>query len=628
MHKIIYLKKKFLYSIDNSIARGTSSIILWLIIFLSLIVMTMVLVVWLSGVSPDQTFLGLTWSFFNAALDSTPADHHLIYNISTFILFLTSLLVSGALIGALTNGLSDKLALLRDGHSNILESGHTVILGWSPHIYPMISEIIIADENKKKSVIVILGMLTKSEMMSEIKKNMPNTGKTKIICRHGDRRLQNDLSQVSLNTAKSIIISQHTDNPGDVPKCLLAIINDETRKVAKFHIVAVADSQEELEICQLIGKDEVEVIHASDFLARLEAQTCRQSGLPYVYNELLDFSGDEIYFQTEPKVYGKTYGEILNLYNNSAVIGLCSADNEIFINPDRETKAQDNFKIIAITEDDDTILLDSDNQFEIDTGAINDKNITKPPSEKYLILGWNSNTLVMLENLDSYAAPGSSVEVITSDKIFSQAKNIKLDNLRVTVRALDFNLRKNLEKIEFINYQCIILQGDNSLSAEDADTRTISTLIHLRDIRDNGSHGFSILSELFVGSNRDLIRSGKGDDFIISERIISSTVTQISENKLLARVFKELFVPEGSEIYLKPAENYIFFDAEVNFYTVIESALRKKETAIGYRSHQCAEIKRSFVGKKEMNFGVILNPEKNLTIKFSEGDSIIVLSEN
>ena len=91
--------------------------------------------------------------------------------------------------------------------------------------------------------------------------------------------------------------------------------------------------------------------------------------------------------------------------------------NEIFINPDRETKAQDNFKIIAITEDDDTILLDSDNQFEIDTAAINDKNIAKPPSEKYLILGWNNNTLVMLENLNSYAAPGSSVEVIISDKI-------------------------------------------------------------------------------------------------------------------------------------------------------------------------------------------------------------------
>jgi len=200
--------------------------------------------------------------------------------------------------------------------------------------------------------------------------------------------------------------------------------------------------------------------------------------------------------------------------------------------------------------------------------------------------------------------------------------------LRVTVRAFDFNLRRNLEKIDFVNFQCVILQGDNSLVAEDADTRTISTLIHLRDIRDNGSYRFSILSELFISSNRDLIRSGKGDDFIISENIISSTITQISENKLLSKVFKELFQPEGSEIYLKPAQNYIFFDHEVNFYTVIESALRKNETAIGYRAHERAEIKSSFVGKKEMNFGVILNPDKNSTIKFSEGDSIIVLSEN
>ena len=234
----------------------------------------------------------------------------------------------------------------------------------------------------------------------------------------------------------------------------------------------------------------------------------------------------------------------------------------------------------------------------------------------------------MLRNLNNYASPGSSVEIITVDKTFSNAKNIKLDNMEVTARALDFNLRKNLEEIEFADFRSIILQGDNSLPAEEADTRTISTLIHLRDIRDNCSYNFSILSELFIGSNRDLIRSGKGDDFIISDDIISSAVTQISENKLLALVFSELFQPEGSEIYLKPAENYVVMDNEVNFYTVIESALRRNETAIGYRSHQCAEIKSSFVGKKNMSFGIILNPEKCGKIKFSEGDSIIVLSEN
>jgi len=629
MTRITYFKNRLIYAIDNSISRGTGSIILWLTILLSLVVMTLVIVVWLSGASPENSFSEQIWSFTKRVLKYRSMEtQNLIYNISAFILFLTSLFISGALIGALTNGLSDKLAKLREGHSNVMESGHTVILGWSPQIYSIISELVIANENQKKGIIIILGDPAKSEMMKGIQKNIGETGKTKIICRQGDRRSPNDLRQVSLDTAKSIIINQHINNPGDVPKCLLAIINNATRKVGKFHIVAVVDSQEEYQICQLIGKDEVEVIHASDFLARLEAQTCRQSGLPHVYTELLNFSGDEIYFQLEPELYGKTYREILTLYSNSAIIGLCSADNEILINPYSEIEVKENFKIIAISEDDDTIKLAIDKNIEIDAEAINEQSITEFSAENYLILGWNSNTIEMLENLDNYVFPGSSVEIITLEKYFDRAKKIELDNMQVTVRALNFNLRKNLETIDFLKFRSVILQGDDSLPSEEADTLTISSLIHLRDIRKNINYKFSILSELFIGNNRDLVRSSESDDFIISENIISSAVTQVSENKILSNVFRELFKPEGSEIYIKPVENYVFFDNEINFYTIIESALRRHETAIGYRLHQYAEVKSSFVGKKEMNFGVILNPDKNLKIKFSKGDSVIVLSEN
>ena len=38
-----------------------------------------------------------------------------------------------------------------------------------------------------------------------------------------------------------------------------------------------------------LGKDELQLIESNDFLARLEAQTCRQLGLPYVYEELFNF---------------------------------------------------------------------------------------------------------------------------------------------------------------------------------------------------------------------------------------------------------------------------------------------------------------------------------------------------
>ena len=46
----------------------------------------------------------------------------------------------------------------------------------------------------------------------------------------------------------------------------------------------------------MVGRDEAQLVLAGDLIARITAQTCRQSGLSVVYTELLDFGGDEIYF--------------------------------------------------------------------------------------------------------------------------------------------------------------------------------------------------------------------------------------------------------------------------------------------------------------------------------------------
>ena len=62
-----------------------------------------------------------------------------------------------------------------------------------------------------------------------------------------------------------------------------------------------------LEVAKLVGKDEVEFVLVGDLVARIIAQTCRQSGLSMVYTELLDFGGDEIYFKEEPALAGKRF---------------------------------------------------------------------------------------------------------------------------------------------------------------------------------------------------------------------------------------------------------------------------------------------------------------------------------
>ena len=60
-------------------------------------------------------------------------------------------------------------------------------------------------------------------------------------------------------------------------------------------------------------------------------------------------------------------------------------------------------------------------------------------------------------------------------------------------------------------------------------------------------------------------------------------IAQVAESKHLNAVFDDLLDPEGSEIYLKPAGDYVALGQAVPFAAVIEAARRRGEIAFGYR---------------------------------------------
>jgi len=149
-------------------------------------------------------------------------------------------------------------------------------------------------------------------------------------------------------------------------------------------------------------------------------------------------------------------------------------------------------------------------------------------------------------------------------------------------------------------------------------------LLHLRDIADTKGHTFSIVSEMLDDRNRQLAEITHTDDFIVSVKLDSLMLSQISENRELKTVFEYLFSAGGPAIYLNPAEHYIELGRPVNFYTIMESARQQNEIAIGYKLH---DPKPRHVGEKLLSHGVNVNPKKSNQIFFSNGDKIIVLTE-
>ncbi|NMC14189.1 MAG: potassium transporter TrkA [Chloroflexi bacterium] len=621
------------YKFDNLMSRGTIALISGLAFLSLVLIFAAGAFLSLADIRPEGsserlTFIEAAWESLMRTLDAGTmgGDSGWGFRLVMFAVTIGGVFIISSLIGVLTSGLEGKLEELRKGHSRVIESGHTVILGWSPQIFSIISELAIANANQTKPCIVILGDIDKVAMEDAIRANVPNLGRTRVVCRSGNPIDLINLELVSLQTARSIIIlAAESENPdAEVIKTILAITNNANRRSDPYHIVAEIRDPKNMDAARLVGKNEVELVLAGDLIARIIAQTCRQSGLSVVYTELLDFEGDEIYFKNEPSLIGKTYGEALSAYEDSAVIGLVQG-GQTKLNPAMDTIIQIQGEIIAISKDDDTIQLSAQGHKDIDEKAIVLMGTGELNPERTLILGWNQRAPTVIKELDHYVARGSSLIVVANiPECEAEIDRLRpeLTNQIITFHFGDTSDRRLLDEIAPATFHhVVVLSYSELLDTQQADALTLITLLHLRDMADKTGKDFPIVSEMLDLRNRTLAEVTQADDFIVSDKLISLILSQVSENKRLNAVFADIFDPEGVEIYLKPAGNYIALETPVDFYPVVESARRRGETAFGYQI-------KAHSSNAAMSYGVVVNPEKSKPVCFSEGDRIIVLAVN
>jgi hypothetical protein len=226
---------------------------------------------------------------------------------------------------------------------------------------------------------------------------------------------------------------------------------------------------------------------------------------------------------------------------------------------------------------------------------------------------------------DNFVHPGSEMVILAEGSMVDGSVSRLRDELRNFTLKVEQGVTTERRALEAIQPQSfdhvVVLCYSDDLDAQQADARTLVTLLHLRDIADRTGARFTIVSEMLDERNRQLAEVTRVDDVIVSDRITSLMLAQISENPDLTKVFSELFSAEGSELYLRPAGEYLRIGTEVNFATVVEAALRRNESAIGYR-------RLADTDDPESGYGVIINPPKSERFVTAEGDKVIVLAES
>lgn len=620
------LGERFRYWFDGWMSRGTGALIALLAIVTAVLVVLVTLITFAlgSGARPEgqpHGFLDLLWATLMRAIDSgtLAGDNGWGYRGLMLVITIAGIVIVASLISIISGAFDAKVDELRKGRSRVLETDHTLILGWSHKVFALIHEISIANESRGRSAIVILADMDKVEMEDAIRTEVGSTGRTRIVCRTGDPMNLRDLELGNPDAARSIIVlgADGDDDPdATVIKTTLALTNNKNRKAGRYHIVGELAHGANLEAGRLVGRDEAHWVLALDLISRVTVQSCRQSGLSVVYTELLDFEGDEIYFTDQPSLHGRTYFDAQIAFSDCTVIGIVTPD-AVLINPAPDTVYVAGHQLVVIAEDDSTIRLGGD-PVPADESAIASPTPYEPQPEHTIILGINSGLRVMLDELHSYVAAGSTVTIV-ADALEPELPDYP--GMSVTFTRADPTQRGVLDDLVIgPHHHVIVLAARDTLPAQRADARTLVTLLHLREIADETGAELNIVSEMLDDRNRELAEVTKADDFIVSEKLVSLMLSQISENERLSDVFRVLFDSAGSEVYIRPAELYIAPGAEVDFYTIAAAARRVNETAIGYRiaaeSHDA-----------DAAYGVRVNPPKAARVSFAAGDRIIVLAE-
>jgi len=617
MRRRIVLRVRYVF--DNLMARG-----LWpLVSMLVLVTVGLVFVVSVVAVSvnlnpqgENLTWGELFWRSILRALDggTMAGDTGTGYRAAMFLVTVFGIILVASITGIVSNSLAESLERLRRGKSLVLETNHTVILGWNSKAVPIISELVIANKSRSKSSIVIFSEGDKTEIEEDIKLHIHNTFGTKIIVRSGNPMSKVELRIASTHNARSIIILSpdfSADADSFSIKTCLALHGLDDKPSLACSIVGEIRNASNLTAAELVGEGRVRWIMAEELINRLIVQSCRQGGLSGVFTDMLDFDGSEIYLLSCVNLSGRTYREANLDLKSSVALGVMR-NEEVTLNPESGFVLTADDYLVVLAEDDTELQVND--SYSIDESKISVQKTKLEQLDSTLILGTNRGIDVLLAELEDTSKAGSKVTLVSQE---ADVYPGKYSNLKLSVVNEDPTDQVVLGGLGIENYNHVVILASRDCEIQRADAKTLLSLLHVRSL--TKGKNINIVSEILDDRNRELVETDRVDDFIVSDKLVSHAIAQLSENTHLYPVFEKLFSSKQQHIKLKPIDSYVTLDENVHFATVIEAAHRLGESAIGYRSLAL----KSEPGELH---GVRLNPSRTHQLRFQSGDSLVVIS--
>ncbi|GFY90735.1 hypothetical protein Acr_07g0009320 [Actinidia rufa] len=564
------------------------------------------------------------------------------------------MLIFAMMLGLVSDAISEKVDSLRKGKSEVIESNHILILGWSDKLGSLLKQLAIANKSLGGGVVVVLAERDKEEMEMDIAKLEFDFMGTSVICRSGSPLILADLKKVSVSKARAIIVLASDENADQSDARALRVVLSLTgvKEGLIGHVVVEMSDLDNEPLVKLVGGELIETVVAHDVIGRLMIQCALQPGLAQIWEDILGFENAEFYIKRWPQLDGLCFKDVLISFPDAIPCGVkVAADGgKIIINPYDNYVFKEGDEILVIAEDDDTYAPGPIS--EVCKGVFPKMHDHPKYPEKILFCGWRRDMDDMINVLEAFLAPGS--ELWMFNEVPERERERKLTdggldilglvNIKLVHREGNAVIRRHLESLPVETFDSILILADESVedSVVHSDSRSLATLLLIRDIqskrlpyRDTKSlplrhSGFShsswiremqqasdksiIISEILDSRTRNLVSVSRISDYVLSNELVSMALAMVAEDKQINRVLEELFAEEGNEMCIKPAEFYLYDQEELCFYDIMIRGRQRQEIVIGYR---LANAERA-----------VINPEhKTEPRKWSLDDVFVVISQ-
>ena len=629
------LRERARYAMDNALSKGLLRVLAWFVVVTAAFITAIALFMWVLHIGPHDEgvpFIEDVWLSLTRSLDpgTFGQDEGGRFRISGLIVTIGGLLALAVLIGLVSSAIDRRLNDLRRGRSVVVETGHVLILGYSSKLPIVIQELFESHGTSDPVSIVILTRVDKVELEEQLRREVSVPRGSRVIVRRGDPAVLSDLEQVRPREASSTIILRPDENAADarVVRVVLALrkVRDglpEIAVVAELNDPAVAKALREA----LPGG--VITVVSPEVIARITAQSARDSGLGTIYEELLDFEGDEIYVVPAPAAaIGRSFGEAILLSDGSTLIGMQDVHGMSHLCPPFDRLINSGESLILIAADETSIRFRHECPAWSDEGL--EIELVAPMRQQTLLVGWNDIALRAAEEFDHLVQEGSELDILIDPAAPEGFDIERLAGLRnQSIRVFEGStidqetIATALDRGPYDHV--LVLCPHEGLNPTEADARALLTVLHVRNYLDRARADFpgrstNVITEILQPEAVDLAWVARPDDFIVSQRLVSLLLTQLAESPDRKAVLQELLGSHGTQVVLHPIERYATPGTHT-YADLIEITRHYGLVLIGWQKRGHAAI------NGYLSSGIRINPRKDEASHLVSGDRLVLLSK-